>query len=199
MLQSKDLIEQCLVLIKPDGVVRGLCGEIITRLEKTGLKLVAVKFIWPSKELADKHYPADREEFIVGMGKKTLENYQEVGIDPVEQMGTDDPKKIGLIIRQWLIDYITSGPVLAMIWQGPMAVSLIRKIAGHTLPLKAEPGTIRSDLAFDSSALANLQRRGIKNLLHASGSKEEAKYEIPLWFSQEEIILYERVEEKIML
>lgn len=196
---AKDLIERTLILVKPDGVMRGLIGEIISRFEKTGLKIVAAKFIWPTKELAEKHYPADREEFIVGMGKKTLENYQEVGINPIQQMGTDDPKKIGLIIRQWLIDYITSGPVMAVVLQGPLAVSLVRKIAGHTLPLKAEMGTIRGDLAFDSSALANLSKRGIKNLLHASGSKEEAEYEIPLWFSKDEIIDYERVEEKVML
>lgn len=194
-----DLIERTLVLIKHDGVARGLTGEIISRFEKTGLKIVAAKFLWPSKSLAEKHYPSDREEFIVGMGKKTLENYQEVGIDPITQMGTDNPKKIGLIIREWLIDYITSGPVMAIVLEGPLAVSLVRKIAGHTLPLKAEMGTIRGDLAFDSSALANLSKRGIKNLIHASGSKEEAKYEIPLWFTQDEIVNYERVEEKIML
>lgn len=194
-----DLIERTLVLIKHDGVARGLTGEIISRFEKTGLKIVAAKFLWPSKSLAEKHYPSDREEFIVGMGKKTLENYQEVGIDPITQMGTDNPKKIGLIIREWLIDYITSGPVMAIVLEGPLAVSLVRKIAGHTLPLKAEMGTIRGDLAFDSSALANLSKRGIKNLIHASGSKEEAEYEIPLWFTQDEIVNYERVEEKIML
>lgn len=198
MLQSKDLIERCLVLIKPDGVVRGLCGEIISRLEKTGLKLIAAKFVWPSKELAEKHYPADREEFIVGMGKKTLENYQEIGIDPVEQMGTDDPKKIGLTIREWLIEMITSGPVLAMVWEGPLVVSLLRKLAGNTLPYKAEPGTIRGDFSFDSSSLANFHHRAIKNLVHVSGSKDEAEYEIPLWFSQEEIIAYKRVEEDVM-
>lgn len=199
MLKVEDLIERSLVLIKTDGVQRGMVGEIISRFEKTGLKLVAIKLIHPSKELAEKHYPDWREEFLVGIGQKTLENYQELGIDVKEQMKTDDPKKIGLIVREWLIEYLTSGPVAAMIWEGPSAVSLIRKISGHTLPLKADPGTIRGDFAFDSSALANLQNRAIKNLLHASGSKEEAEYEIPLWFKKEEIVTYQRAEEKVIL
>ena len=199
MVKIENLIERSLVLIKTDGVQRGLVGEIISRFEKTGLKLVAMKITLPSQELAEKHYPDWREEFLVGIGQKTLENYQELGINVKEQMKTDEPKKIGLIVRKWLIEYLTDGPVVAMVWEGPSAVSLIRKICGHTLPLKADPGTIRGDFAFDSSALANLQNRAIKNLLHASGSKEEAEYEIPLWFTPEEIVTYQRVEEKVML
>ncbi|MCX7880982.1 MAG: nucleoside-diphosphate kinase [Patescibacteria group bacterium] len=195
----EDLIEQTLILVKPDGVKRGLVGEIIKRLETTGLKLVALKMIKPSKALAEKHYPKDRKEFIEGMGKKTLENYQEVGLDPIKMLGTDNPHKIGLMIREWLIEYLTSDPVVAMVWQGPLAVSLVRKVAGNTLPFKAECGSIRGDLAFDSSALANTQKRAIKNLVHASGSKEEATYEIPLWFSKEEIVSYQRIEELVML
>ena len=198
MIKIDNLIERSLVLIKPDGVQRGLTGEIISRFEKTGLKLIAIKLTFPSKELAEKHYPKWREEFLIGIGQKTLENYQELGIDVKENMGTEDPKKIGLIVREWLIEYLTSGPVVAMIWQGPSAISLIRKLSGHTLPLKAQPGTVRGDFAFDSSALANLQKRAIKNLLHASGSKEEAEYEIPLWFTPEEIVTYQKVEEKVI-
>lgn len=198
-MKLEDLMEQTLVLIKPDGVKRGMVGEIIKRFEGTGLKLVAMKMVKPSKELAKKHYPKDRQEFIDGMGKKTLENYRELGIDPIKQFGTDDVHQIGLTIREWLIDYLTSDPVVAMVWQGPLAVGLVRKLAGHTLPFKAECGSIRGDLAFDSSALANTQKRAIKNLIHASGSKEEAEYEIPLWFKKEEIVSYQRVEEEVML
>lgn len=198
-MKLEDLMEQTLVLVKPDGVKRGMVGEIIKRLEATGLKLVAMKMTKPSKELAKKHYPKDRREFIDGMGKKTLENYQELGIDPIKQFGTDNIHQIGLSIREWLIDYITSDPVVAMVWQGPLAVALVRKLAGNTLPFKAECGSIRGDLAFDSSALANTQKRAIKNLLHASGSKEEAEYEIPLWFKKEEIVSYQRVEEEVIL
>jgi len=195
----KDLFERTLIIIKPDGVRRGLVGEIINRFEKTGLKLIGIKMTQSSKELAEKHYPKDRKEFIEGLGKKTLENYKEIGLDPIKQFGTDNSFKIGLSIRQWLIEYITESPVVAMVFEGPLAVSLVRKITGNTLPFWADPGSIRGDLAFDSSALANLQKRAIKNLVHASGSKEEAEYEIPLWFSKKELYSYKRVEEEVML
>jgi len=198
-MKMENLFEQTLILVKPDGVKRGLVGEIIKRFERCGLKLIGIKMVKPSRSLAEKHYPKERREFIEGMGKKTLENYKELGIDPLNQFGTDNPHKIGLEIRKWLIDYIISDPVVAMVWEGPLAVSLVRKIAGNTLPFWAESGSIRGDLAFDSSALANLQKRAVKNLVHASGSKEEASYEIPLWFTKDELFSYERVEEKVML
>jgi len=190
--------EKTLVVIKPDGIKRGLISQIISRFERVGLKLTAAKMLQVSKELANKHYPLSRREFIEGMGKKTLENYKEMGIDPVKEMRTDDPYEIGKVIRDWLIEMITSGPVLAMVWQGPHAVEIVRKIAGNTLPLKAAPGTIRGDFSFDSSYLANTGKRAIKNLLHASGSHEEAEYEINLWFSKNELFSYERGDEKIM-
>lgn len=198
-MKLQDLIEQTLILVKPDGVKRGLVGEIIKRFEASGLKLVAAKMVKPPKQLAEKHYPVERREFIEGMGKKTLENYNQLGIDAKTQLGTDDPYKIGLLIREWLIEMIAEEPVVAIVFEGPLAVSLARKIAGATLPFLAAPGTIRGDLSFDSSALANSQKRAIKNLVHASGSKEEAEYEIPLWFSKEEILSYKRVDEEVML
>ena len=132
------------------------------------------------------------------MGEKTLVNYKKFGADPIKLLGTADTLEIGKMIQKWLIDYIISGPVLGVVLEGPHAVELVRKICGNTLPANATPGTIRGDLAFDSSYLANTGKRAIKNLVHASGSIEEAEYEIPLWFSSEEILAYERVEEKVM-
>ena len=190
--------EQTLVIFKPDSVARGLVGEITARFERVGLKIVAAKMMMVSRELADKHYPASREAFINGMGGKTLENYQDMGIDPVKEIGTNDPHEIGLKIREWLVEMITSGPVLTLVLEGPHAVELVRKMVGHTLPLKSSPGTIRGDYSFDSSYLANTNKRPIKNMLHASGEVEEATYEVDLWFSAEEIVSYERVEEKMM-
>ena len=187
-----------MVIVKPDGVVRGLSGEIISRLEKVGLKLVGAKFTSASKELAEKHYPQDRKELWLGIAKKTLDNYKSFKADPVKLLGTDDPEKIGAMVRVWLLDYLSSGPVLALVFEGPHSVELIRKIVGHTLPLLSAPGTIRGDYSFDSSYLANTGKRAIKNLIHASGSVEEAKYEIPLWFSSDELHSYKRVEEDIM-
>jgi nucleoside-diphosphate kinase len=191
--------EQTLIVLKPDAVSRGLAGEVIKRFEQVGLKIVAARMVHVTRELAEKHYPQSRTEWLEMMGEKTLENYEKYGIDPIEKLGTDDKGKIGLMIQKWLIDYITSGPVLAYVLEGPHAVELVRKICGGTLPLNAEPGTIRGDFAFDSSYLANTGTRAIKNLIHASGNIEEADYEIPLWFSKDEIFSYERVEEKAML
>ncbi len=183
-------MEKTLVLIKPDGVKRGLVGQIIARFEKVGLKIVAAKFLTANKELLEKHYPKDRDELWIGIGNKTLENYKQYNIDPKDSLGTADPLEIGKMVRVWLMDYVSSGPVFAVVLEAPHAVELVRKMAGHTLPLIAAPGTIRGDFAYDSSYLANSNKRAIENLLHASGTKEEADYEIPLWFTKDEIQSY---------
>lgn len=183
-------MERTLVILKPDAVERGLIGEIITRFEKVGLKIVAVKLLTAHKELMESHYPQDREELWIGIGNKTLDNYKDLNMDPMESLGTRDPKEIGKMVRVWLMDYLMKGPVLAMVLEAPHAVELVRKMAGHTLPLIADPGTIRGDYAYDSSYLANSSKRAIANLLHASGTKEEAEYEIPLWFTSKEIHSY---------
>lgn len=191
-------MEQTLIIFKPDSVARGLVGEIITRFEKIGLKIVGMKMLMVSREQADKHYPATREDFIKGMGGKTLENYQKLGIDAKKEFGSDDPKEIGLKIREWLVDMITAGPVITMVLEGPHAVELVRKVVGHTLPLMSAPGTIRGDYSYDSSYLANTRSRPIKNLLHASGNLEEAQFEVKLWYTDKELMSYTRVEEEIM-
>lgn len=187
-----------MVVIKSDGVVRGLTGKIISRFEEVGLKLVGVRLLKVSRSLAEKHYPLTREAWLRAMGEKTLENYKKFNVDPVKMLGTNDTHEIGIMIQKWLIDYIVSGPVLAFVVEGPHSVELVRKICGHTLPLLSPPGTIRGDFAFDSSYLANTGKRAIKNLVHSSGSIEEAEYEIPLWFKKEELHEYKRVEEEVM-
>lgn len=191
-------MERTLIVLKPDAVARGLSGEILSRFEKVGLKIVASKMLRVDKSLADRHYPESRTEFIEGMGKKTLENYEELGMDPKKEFGHSDPHEIGKVIRVWLVDMISSGPVFAFVLEGPHVVEIVRKMCGHTLPLKALPGTIRADYSFDSSALANYGKRPIKNLIHASGTVEEAEYEIPLWFSESEIFPYKRTDEEVM-
>lgn len=191
-------MEQTLVVFKPDAVLRGVMGEIIARFEKVGLKIVASRMLKVTDELAAKHYPVTREEFLRGMGEKTLENYQKYGISAKERHGTEDTLEIGKMIRKWLIEYMQESPVLAIVLEGPHAVELVRKMLGHTLPILSPPGTIRGDYAYDSSFLANRDARAIKNLIHASGNVEEAEYEIPLWFTKDQIFSYERVEEKVM-
>ncbi|MCA9324748.1 nucleoside-diphosphate kinase [Candidatus Saccharibacteria bacterium] len=184
-------MERTLIILKPDAVQRGLMGEIISRFEKIGLKIIAGKFFIPTKELLDKHYPVDRTEFIDGMGQKTLDNYKELGIDPQKAFGSDDAHEIGLTVQKWLVDFMITGPVFALVLEGPHAVEIVRKVRGHTLPVKAEPGTITGDYSFDSSSMANSENRPIRNLVHASGSKEEAEFEIQLWFDADEIYDYD--------
>jgi nucleoside-diphosphate kinase len=180
-------MERTLVLLKPDALERQIVGQIISRFEDAGLKMVATKMVTPSKELADRHYPSDRPEFIKGMGHKTLESYHEEGHDPVANFGTDDAHSIGLQLREWLVDFLVSGPVIALVLEGPNAIRSVREIAGHTIPVKAEKGTIRGDYSDDSAIKANAEKRSIKNLVHASGDKEEAELEIKLWFSEAEL------------
>ncbi|RME08461.1 MAG: nucleoside-diphosphate kinase [Anaerolineae bacterium] len=141
-------MEKTLVLVKPDGVQRGLIGEIIRRLEQRGLKLIAAKFIWVSKELAEKHYAIHK----------------------------DKPFYDGLI------EYITSAPVMAMVWSGPNAVAAVRQTMGATRPTEAAPGSVRHDFGLEIG----------RNLTHASDSVENGEKETALWFRPEELVEWNR-------
>ena len=192
-------MEKTLIILKPDAIQRNIVGDIITRFEKVGLKIVGMKMFIPSRDLLNKHYPVDRTEFIKGMGEKTLENMADLGLDPNEKFGHNDPHKIGIEIQKWLVEFMANAPVLAVVLEGPHAVEVVRKIRGHTLPLKAMPGTITGDYSFDSSSIANNDMRPIRNLVHASGNTEEAEFEIGLWFSQSELFEYNTVHQAHML
>ncbi len=191
-------MEKTLIILKPDSVQRGLVGEIISRFERAGLKMIAAKMVRVKKSLADQHYPKSRREFVAGMGQKTLNRYKSQGIEPLKHIGTDDPYKIGLVIQDWLVKSITESPVIAIVLEGPNAVELVRKICGQTFPIDAEPGTIRGDLSFDSPSLANEQKRPVRNLVHASGNLAEAKHEVNLWFTKAELHAYDTIHQKHM-
>lgn len=191
------LEERTVVLMKPDAVKRGLVGEAIARFEKAGLRLVALKMITLTPEFARGHYPGT-DEWLAGMGNKTLENYEKYGIDADAELGTSDPLEIGHKIFDWIEDYMTSGPVVAMALQGNHAIDNVRMIVGNTMPVFAEPGTFRGDFSVDSPALANAQKRAIRNLIHASGDPEEAAHEIEYWFGPEDIQNYNRADEAVM-
>jgi len=186
--------ERTLVLVKPDGVQRGLVGEILARFERAGLKLVGLKMVRASRELLEQHYPAD-EAFLRTIGSKTAEAFQAYGLDVRERMGTDDALEVGRRVREWLVEFMASGPVVAAVVEGVHAVSAVRKLVGKTLPVFAEPGTIRGDWSTDSPTLANLEQRPVRNLVHASGTLEEAEYEVRLWFREDEIHAYRRADE----
>lgn len=193
-IHEKIKAEKTLALVKPDGVSRGLVGDIINRLERRGLKIVALKMVQVDEEHLDKHFP-QAESWIRRLGEKTMKTYTEYGIDPVEVGGTNDLLEMGKKVRQSLFKYMTSGPIVAMVIQGVHAIDMVRKVAGHTLPVFAEMGTVRGDYSVDSPAVANLEGRAIHNLMHASETPEEAENEIQLWFTKNEIYSYTRAEE----
>jgi len=181
--------EKTVVLIKPDGVRKGIIGQVLGRFERVGLKLVASKMIWVDKTFVGKHY-RDEDSYHKTVGEKTLENYGKYGMDPEENLGTKDPVEIGRMVRNWNMEFLSSGPVMAMLLEGPGAVALVRKIVGHTFPAEALPGTVRGDFALDSAYVSNLQKRTTQNIVHASGTVREAEMERKLWFKEEEIYSY---------
>ena len=198
MAKKSPLVQQTVVLVKPDGVQRGVVGEIITRFEKAGLKIIAMKMVWVDKKHVAKHYPDSRTELLQAMGEKSLLTYKKYGLSAKKILGTTDPIKIGRMINEWNRDLLSSGPVVAILLQGLHAIENVRMIAGNTLPTFAEPGTIRGDFSIDSPALANSRKRAVRNLVHASGNYGEAVYENTLWFKPQDIHDYKRADEDVM-
>ncbi|MDP2734841.1 MAG: nucleoside-diphosphate kinase [bacterium] len=181
------MIERTVVVLKPDAVERGLSGEILSRFERTGLRIVGSKTARVTKEFVSIHYP-DKVDFLRSMGTKTLEEYAAKGLDPVKEVGTDDPVEIGRRIRQWNMDFLSRSPVIAFVLEGNSAVANVRKLVGSTIPSLAAPGTIRGAYSVDSADLGNQEKRAVQNLIHASGTVEEAEEEIKLWFKPSELI-----------
>jgi nucleoside-diphosphate kinase len=194
---NKPQTERTLIVIKHDGVTRGQVGEILARYEKAGLKLVGMKMVHASKELAAKHYFSTDEDH-TRRGNNTLRDAAEKGVDVKKKFGTDDAIEIGKMINNWLIDYINEGPVVAFVLEGYSAIKVARKVTGSTLPNEAAPGTIRGDLTHDNPELANYYDRPMRNLVHASGNPQEAENEINLWFDKSELFDYSRVDEDAM-
>jgi nucleoside-diphosphate kinase len=182
--------ERTFCLIKPDGVMRGLVGDIIKRLETAGLKVVAMKMLVPTEEMVRRHYPMSDEAWVNRLGEKGLSAFEGLDVTAEEVLGTTDTAVIGKGVTESLIQYMTSGPVVAMVVEGIQSVAMVRKLAGHTLPFKADVGTIRGDYSIDSPSVANAEQRSIHNLFHASEVANEAEKEIALWFAGEDIPTY---------
>lgn len=181
------------MLVKPDGIQRSLVGEIIRRYEKVGFKLVGMKIMVPAAEHVEKHYTLD-PNWRKATGEKTINSYKKKGLQPP----SEDPYEVSGKILENLQKYLASGPVVAMVWQGAHVVEMIRKITGGTEPLSSDVGTIRGDFVLDSYQMADTDGRSVRNLVHASGSVEEAGNEINHWFKKEELVDYNIVQEKIM-
>lgn len=158
-------LQQTLVLVKPDGVARGLTGEVIKRFEQRGLKIIALKLVHINMDRAKQHY-------------------------------TDDiTKRRGEKVRTMLLDFITEGPVVAMIIEGVDAIENVRKLVGATESKAAAPGTIRGDYTHVSYAHADEKEIPVRNVIHASGDEADAKHEVALWFSIDELCDYKRTDE----
>jgi len=185
--------ERTLVLLKPDAIQRALMGEIIARYERLGLKLVGLKMMVPTTDQVEQHYTLDPNWRRV-TGEKTIASYKSRNLAPP----SDDPLEITAKILKNLKKYLTAGPIIAMVWEGAHAVELVRKITGGTEPRTSPVGTIRGDFVVDSYIMSDTDDRAVRNLIHASGSIEEASMEIPHWFKKGEIIDYKVSREDIL-
>lgn len=185
--------ERTLVIVKPDGVQRSLIGEIIGRFERVGLKLVALKMVIPEEAHIEAHYTLDPEWRRI-TGEKTIKSYKDKGLEPP----SEDPLVITERILKTLKRYMSSGPVIVMVWQGAHAVKIVRKLVGSTEPLSSDVGTIRGDFVLDSYQMSDVDGRSVRNLIHASGSTEEANREISHWFSKDDLHSYSLVQEKVL-
>lgn len=185
--------ERTMVIIKPDGIQRSLMGEIISRYERIGLKLVAAKLFVPTPDMVEKHYTLDPQWRVV-TGEKTIKGYLDKGLKPP----TTDPLEVTAKILRNLVNYLCKGPVLAMVWEGAHAVQIVRKLTGTTEPLMSPAGTLRGDFMLDSYQMTDIDGRAVRNLVHASGSVKEAQDEIAHWFKKDELIDYNIIQEKIM-
>lgn len=179
--------------IKPDGIQRGLIGEVMRRYERAGLKLIALKMVVANEDFIEKHYTLDPNWRRV-TGEKTIEGYRSKGQTPP----SEDPFEITAKILENLKKFMTSGPIIAMIWEGAHAQKVVKKITGGTEPLTSDVGTIRGDYVLDSYAMSDQDGRAIRNIVHCSGSVKEAEDEINHWFTPEEIINYRLVQEEIL-
>ena len=191
-MNSHSKEEKTLVLIKPDGVQRSLIGEIISRFERVGLKIIALKFFIPNEKQVEQQYGPTKEE-IEALGRRSIENQKKIG-RKVDMTAYEQ----GRTIIDRLKKYYICGPVVAMVLQGNQAVKIVKKIIGLTEPLGSDVGTIRGDYTIDSYSMADADNRSVRNLIHRSGLIKEAEQEIKIWFKEEEICKYKLIQEKIL-
>ena len=182
--------ERTYVMVKPDGVQKGLIGEIIRRFEQRDLKIVALEMFQPTRKQIDNHYPKD-DGWLRRVGQKTLGTYEKYGMSVKKELGTANDLAIGKMVRKWLLEFMVSGPLVRMVVEGVHAVDMVRKICGNTLPYLADMGTIRGDYSADSPAVANAEKRAVMNLVHASETAAEAQHEIEYWFGGRKDVIFE--------
>lgn len=185
------MIERTLILAKPDAVQRGLVGEIVKRFEQRGFRIVGLKLINPTEQHLGMHY-ADDPVWKKSVGAKTRASMEAKG-----QKVTETDEEIGARVRRWNMECLKA-PLVAMVFEGEAVIEGGRKIVGATEPKSAAPGTIRGDYSNDSYALADKQKRVLRNLMHASGSVEEAEREIKVWFTDKDLYDYQKHDTKLL-
>jgi len=184
--------EKTLVIIKPDGVQRSLVGDIISRIERTGLKIIAIKMLVANEDTLWKHYDKD-DAWFIEKGAIAIESRKSQGLE-VDKEAIE----YGKDILRGNISFMTSGPIVVLIVQGNQSVGVVKKIVGGTEPLTSDVGTIRGDYTVDTYSLANSSSRAVRNLVHCSDKVSEAEREIALWFNESEIIKYNLANERIL-
>lgn len=184
--------ERTFVAVKHDGVQRSLIGEIIKRVERTGLKIVGMKMFVPTREKVVEHYGKD-DAWCTKVGERTIENLQKDGKTP-----TKSAVEYGRDVLAALYTYFMVGPIVGFVVEGNQAVAIVKKLVGGTEPTTSDVGTIRGDFTLDSYAISNTDGRAVRNLIHCSDKVEDAQKEIAIWFSPEEIINYTLVQEKML-
>ncbi len=184
--------ERTFVIIKPDGVQRSLVGEILRRFERTGLKLVGMKFTMLPEEKIWKHYNKD-DVWFEKKGANIVNDRKTAGL-PVEKQALEYGKDI---IRA-LVKFMTAGPVVMMVLEGNQAVSVVKKLVGETEPSTSDVGTIRGDLTLDSYSIAAIDDRAVRNLIHCSDAVDTAETEITLWFDSKDLVQYRSISEEIL-
>jgi nucleoside-diphosphate kinase len=184
--------ERSFVIIKPDGVQRSLIGEIISRFERTGLKLVALKMVTLDADRIWKHYNKD-DAWFIKKGTAIAADRAAAGLSAEKE-----PIEYGKDIIRALEKYMTSGPVVVMVWEGNQAVAVVTKLVGDTAPASSDVGTIRGDLTTDSYNIAAIDDRAVRNLIHCSDEPGNAELEIKLWLTDDEVLSYRLLNESIL-
>jgi nucleoside-diphosphate kinase len=188
------MTERTFVILKPDSIQRSLIGEIMLRLERTGLKLVAAKMLRADEARLTAHYGKD-DAWYREKGAKRKVLLANAG-KPVDASRSDI--EYGRDIIRGVVRYMQASPVLAMVWEGNQAVAVVKKLVGITDPTASDVGTIRGDYQLDSYSLSDAEQRGIRNLIHCSDQVAEAAREISIWFTEEELHDYRHINEAIL-
>lgn len=192
MSTSHPKLERTFVIIKPDGVQRSLIGEIIKRFERTGLKLAHLSMTKLDEKKLWEHYGKD-DAWFLKKGTGIVNDRQAAGLS-VDK----DAMEYGKDIIRALVDFMTSGPVVVMVWEGNQAVAVVKKLVGGTEPTTSDVGTIRGDFTIDSYAICAFDDRAVRNLIHCSDAPEEAEREIKLWIGDNDVLKYRLVAEQIL-